>query len=85
MKNIFWCGCCSLSIFVAKKATKGTRLQFLCTQDIIQGGKIDYQRLMFTCTYRNHEFKQYSTCIKLITHFLITVHILHAPGICWQP
>ena len=48
MKNIFWCGCCSLSIFVAKKATKGTRLQFLCTQGIIQGGRIDYHRLMFT-------------------------------------
>ena len=27
-KNIFWYGCCSLLIFVAKKATKGTELQF---------------------------------------------------------
>ena len=47
-EKYFWCGCCSLSIFVAKKATKGTRLQFLCTQGIIQGGRIDYHRLMFT-------------------------------------
>ena len=31
-KNTFWCGCCSLWIFVAKKATKGTELQFLCTK-----------------------------------------------------
>ena len=29
LKNTFWCGCCSLLIFVAKKATKGTKLQFL--------------------------------------------------------
>ena len=27
-KNIFQCGCCSLLIFVAKKATRGTELQF---------------------------------------------------------
>ena len=27
-KNIFWYSCCSLLIFVAKKATKGTELQF---------------------------------------------------------
>ena len=30
-KKIFWCGFCSLLIFLAKKATKGTELQFLCT------------------------------------------------------
>ena len=28
-KKIVWCGCCSLLIFVARKATKGTELQFL--------------------------------------------------------
>ena len=28
MKNIFWCGFCSLLIFVAKKAGKGTELNF---------------------------------------------------------
>ena len=27
-KNVFQCGCCSLLIFVAKKATRGTELQF---------------------------------------------------------
>ena len=31
-KNNFWGNCCSLLIFVAKKATKGTELQFLCTK-----------------------------------------------------
>ena len=30
-KKILWCGCCSLMIFVAK-TTKGTELEFLCTQ-----------------------------------------------------
>ena len=42
MKNISWCGCCSLLIFVAKNAGKGTEVQFLCTQGTLQGG------LMFT-------------------------------------
>ena len=40
MKNIFWCDCCSLLIFVAKKARKGTELQFLCTQGTLQGGRV---------------------------------------------
>ena len=48
MKNIFWCGCCSLLIFVAKKAGKGTELQFLCTQGTLPGGRVDDHRLMFT-------------------------------------
>ena len=47
-KNIFWYGCCSLLIFVAKKATKGTELQFLCTQGTLQGGRVEDHRLMFT-------------------------------------
>ena len=38
MKNIFWCGCRSLLIFVAKKVCKGTELQFLCIQGTLQGG-----------------------------------------------
>ena len=42
MKNISWCSCCSLLIFVAKNAGKGTEVQFLCTQGTLQGG------LMFT-------------------------------------
>ena len=28
MYKYLWCGCCSLLIFVAKKATKGNELQF---------------------------------------------------------
>ena len=38
--NIFWCGCCSLLIFVVKKAIKGTELQFLCTQGTLQGERV---------------------------------------------
>ena len=45
--NIFMCGCCSLLIFVAKKATKGTELQFLCTQGTLQGGRVEDHRIMF--------------------------------------
>ena len=40
MENIFWCGCCSLLIFVAEKAGKGTELQFLCSQGTLQGALI---------------------------------------------
>ena len=47
-KNIFWYGCCSLLIFVAKKVTKGTELQFLCTQGTLLGGKVEDHRMMFT-------------------------------------
>ena len=31
-QNIFCCDCCSLLIFIAEKATKGTEFQVLCTQ-----------------------------------------------------
>ena len=48
MKNIFWCDCCSLLIFVAKKARKGTELQFLCTQGTLQGGRVENHGMMFT-------------------------------------
>ena len=48
MKNIFWWGCCSLLIFVAKKAGRGTELQFLCTQGTLQGGRVEDHRLMST-------------------------------------
>ena len=43
----FFCGCCSLLIFVAQKATKGTELQFLCTQGTLQGGRVEDHRIMF--------------------------------------
>ena len=48
MKNMFWCGCFSLLIFVAKKVTKGTELQFLCTQGTLQGGREEDHGPMFT-------------------------------------
>ena len=48
MKNISWCGCCSLLIFVAQKAGKGTEFQFLCTQGTLQSGRVVDYRLMFT-------------------------------------
>ena len=45
MKNIFWCCCCSLYIFVPKKVGKGTELQFLCTKGTLQGGRVEGHRL----------------------------------------
>ena len=36
------------SICVAEKATKGTELQFLCTQGTLQGGRVEDHRMMFT-------------------------------------
>ena len=48
MKNISWCGCCSFLIFIAKKAGKGTELQFLSTQGTLQDGRVEDHRLMFT-------------------------------------
>ena len=64
LKKIFWCGFCSLLIFLAKKATKGTELQFLCTQGTLKGGRVEDHRMMFTigtCIHHNYIFKQYST------------------------
>ena len=48
LQRFFLCGCHSLLIFVAKKATKGTELQFLCTQGTLQGGRVEDHRKMFT-------------------------------------
>ena len=57
-----------LLIFVAKKATKDTELQFLCIQGTLQAGRVEDHRMMFTRRIcRNHIFKQYSTFLKLIT------------------
>ena len=66
-KNIPWCGCCSLLIVVAKKANKGTEIQYLCTQGTLQEEKTPEWCLLGTCTYHNYIFKQYSTHVKLIT------------------
>ena len=59
--NIFWYFCCSLLIFMAKKATEGTELQL----------QSHIQALLYI----------YNTDYMMS---LITVHILHAPCICWQ-
>ena len=48
MKNISRCSCCSLLIFVAKNAGKGTEVQFLCTKSTLKGGRVEDHRLMFT-------------------------------------
>ena len=48
MKNISWCSCCSLLIFVAKNAGKGTEVQFVCTKSTLKGGRVEDHRLMFT-------------------------------------
>ena len=40
-KKTFWCSCCSLWIFVAKKATKGTELQFFMYPGTLQGGRVE--------------------------------------------
>ena len=45
-KNIFWCGCCPLLIFVVKTATKGTEHQFLCTKDTLQGRRVEDRGMM---------------------------------------
>ena len=63
-KKIFWCGFCSLLIFLAKNDTKGTELQFLCTQGTLKGGRVEDHRMIFTigtCIHHNYIFKQYST------------------------
>ena len=74
-------------IFVAKKATKGTGLQFLCTQGTLQGGRVDDHRMMFT--RHLHLLQSYIQAILYMyaadyTMSLITMHILYAPGISWK-
>ena len=74
-------------IFVAKKATKDSELQFLCTQGTLQGGRLEDHRMMFT--RHLHLTQSYVQAILYIykTDYmksLITVHILYAPRICWQ-
>ena len=65
-KIFFWWGWCSLLIFVAIKAGRGTELQFLCTQGtrskVEEYKTIDWC-LPGSCTHHNHIFKQYSKSI----------------------
>ena len=60
-KKIFWCGHCSLLIFVAKKATKCTELQFLCTQGTLQGGRVKDHRMFTRHLHLPQSNIQYST------------------------
>ena len=90
-KNIFRYGCCSLLIFVAKKATKGTELQLLYTPGTLQGGKVEDRRIMFTGHSHLPQWYNYvysgNTLHIIITDYmmsLITVHILYALPICLQ-
>ena len=55
--GVCWYGCCYLLIFVAKKATKGSELQFLCTQGTLQGGRVTEHRMMFA-----RQFHQLQSC-----------------------
>ena len=82
-EKIFWRSCCSLLIFVTKKATKGTEIQSLCSQGTLQGGRI-WWCLLGTCSYNNFMFQKFSTNTKRITwdvfhalHPNISMHILH--------
>ena len=45
-RNTFLYSCCFL--FVAKKVTRGTELQFLYTQGALQGGREEDHKVMFT-------------------------------------
>ena len=57
MKNIFWCCCFSLLIFVAKKVAKGTELQF---QGTLQGDRVEDHRLF---TRQLHSLQLYIQAI----------------------
>ena len=94
MKNISWCGCCSFLIFIAKKAGKGTELQFLSTQGTLQGGRVEDHRLMFTrhlyqpqlyiqailYIYQTHYITLYTLTSVCIFSILSSMHFL----MCWQ-
>ena len=62
-KNIFQCGCCSLLIFVAKKATRGTELQFFLYTRYPQSGRVEDHRKM---SIRHLHLLQ--LCIQAILH-----------------
>ena len=67
-QNIFWCGCCSLLIFVAKKATWVIELQFLCMQ--AWWPAIIYSRnILHLLNWLHDVFNNW-------THFICTSHLL---------
>ena len=69
-EKYFWCGSCSLLIFVAKKKlVKALNFNFYvhkAPSKVEELKTIDWC-LPGTCTHHKYIFKQYSTCIKLIT------------------
>ena len=85
MKNIFWCGCCSLLIFVAKKFGKSTELQFLCTQGTLQGGRVEDHRLMFT--RQLHSPQLYIQAILYIykTDYIMSLILYTLTSVCIFP
>ena len=82
MRNISWCGCCSFLIFIAKKAGKGTELQFLSTQGTLQDGRVEDHRLMFT--RHLHPPQLYIQAILYIyqTHYMMSLILYILKSIC---
>ena len=81
-ENIFWCGCCSLLIFVAETDTEGTELQFLCTQGTLQGGRVEDHRLMFT--RKLHSPQLYIQAILYIykTDYMMSLTLYTLTSVC---
>ena len=48
LNETFWCGRFSLSILVTFCAKNYCVPTFLCTRDILQGGRVEDYRMMFT-------------------------------------
>ena len=82
MKNISWCGCCSFLIFIAKKAGKGTELQFLSTQGTLQGGRVEDHRLMFT--WQLHSPQLYIQAVLYIykTDYMMSLTLYTLTSVC---
>ena len=57
LKLFFWCGCCSLLIFVAKTVIKGTQLQCLCTHKV--PSQVEEQKTIETLPYDRKNFTEY--------------------------
>ena len=82
-KKIFWCGCCSLLIFVAKKPTKGTELQFLCTIGILRGGWVEDHEMMLN-TRHLHLPQLYIQAMLYIykTDYMTSLTLYTLPSVC---
>ena len=65
---------------------KGTE-KFFCTQGTLQGGRIEDHRMMFTRHMHLPQWYIQAILYKFKTDylmFLIAIHILYPPHICWQ-